>query len=58
MSSGRQNRAEYYRHREDQERAHAKTCTTADERADHLRLANLYARLARQAELLSGGKTP
>lgn len=58
MSSGRENRAAYYRRRAEQERANAEICTASHERADHLRLANLYTRLARQAELLSGGKTP
>jgi len=47
--------AVYYRQREDRERRAAEASGNDVDRAEHLRLAALYARLARQAELLARG---
>jgi hypothetical protein len=49
--------ATYYRDREDEERSLAEQSGSDYDRAEHLRLAGIYARLARQAELLAQGKT-
>lgn len=45
--------AQYYRMKEAEERELALRSGTGDDRSEHNRLANRYARLARQAEMLS-----
>lgn len=54
----KQTSAVYYRLREDDEQALALASSSNEERLEHLRLANRYARLARQAEILSGPALP
>ena len=56
--SNKQTSAAYYRLRETDERARALVSNSNEERLEHLRLANRYGRLARQAEILSGQIRP